>query len=910
MDSAWPWLHWGYLCMWTGALAVTYHPPLHGKWVFLAFRVALAVSELAPHLAALHALIGWALWLYSPLTATGLGRIGLVAHGFVAAALLRCVVLSSYAKRAVDRCSEASSPSVRAALPTPSLLSAKLLTYAALPFPLVASGVDVVRNIHYATLDEVRNTPPRYKPYKKLDVYTAASAPHPAAVLDPAVAANAPRPVVLYVHGGGWHSGSKDIHGATLCSSLALAGFVAVNANYAMHSAPTLHDGLAFPAQLIDVKRALRWIKDNIAGHGGDPDFVVVIGGSAGGHLAAELALTPHRKDLQPGFEGYDLRVQGFVSYYGVLDVSNASGLINKGFYLFCKYTLMRVSKADAPELWDLASPYCQITAAAPPGLLIHGDSDNLVELPFSELFAARYAQVTGKPCPLIVLPGAAHAFDVFATIRTFYASHAVHRFILSLWESSMSPASSPSAIPPPSHTPGTPSVVRAARGEGIPPGVLLTVACLYLCAGVLVLGVITLSLLLFPLLLALKVDGLLSWPWPTVFLPALAMTCMCTCRGIRIRGLGVLVRVSGAVSASLVLLLALPAAIATAAATSYSYRYYSGWNLVSATSAAMALFAWVASLLVALRVDGASHLAWAAPALALAYIPVTLLVIWPLQWRRIIHALLFQLLSVGLDTSDRAVTGASITFLLQSSPAIGRLLSFVIVDILATWVALIATVAYKLRHPAAYSLRAAFIPLWIGVPLFVVSFALWIMAVSYTLAALDRSIQAQRAAAADADASGPPTLSVRALEALAPASPYELPLTADAPDTCVICLEDLVDGEPSRRLPCSHVFHADCIAEWVARKAECPTCRGALSPPSESDAESEAEYDADVARDAGADDAPGAQHDVPVDTGAAGGAEGSDSPQASPQHASPAPALASLDLGLSSDDDVLAPLL
>ncbi|OOK65057.1 alpha/beta hydrolase fold family protein [Mycobacterium kansasii] len=55
-----------------------------------------------------------------------------------------------------------------------------------------------------------------------------------------------------------------------------------------------------WPAHIVDVKRALAWVKENIAAYGGDPDFVAISGGSAGGHLSALAALTPNEPRFQP----------------------------------------------------------------------------------------------------------------------------------------------------------------------------------------------------------------------------------------------------------------------------------------------------------------------------------------------------------------------------------------------------------------------------------------------------------------------------------------------------------------------------------------------------------------------------------------------------------------------------------
>ena len=86
---------------------------------------------------------------------------------------------------------------------------------------------------------------------------------------------------------------------------MARNGWLVVSINYRL--APRAK----FPAQLLDCKRALAWVKRNIHMFGGDANFIIAAGESAGGHLAALVGLTAHDKSLQPGFEDQELNVQG-----------------------------------------------------------------------------------------------------------------------------------------------------------------------------------------------------------------------------------------------------------------------------------------------------------------------------------------------------------------------------------------------------------------------------------------------------------------------------------------------------------------------------------------------------------------------------------------------------------------------
>ena len=127
-------------------------------------------------------------------------------------------------------------------------------------------------------------------------------------------------PVLFQVHGGAWMVGMKEGQAETTMAHLAERGWVIVTTNYRLSPRST------WPDHIVDVKKALAWTKANIAEYGGDPDFVAITGGSAGGHLASLAALTPNLADFQPGFEDADTTVQAGVPFYGVYDFVNRHG--------------------------------------------------------------------------------------------------------------------------------------------------------------------------------------------------------------------------------------------------------------------------------------------------------------------------------------------------------------------------------------------------------------------------------------------------------------------------------------------------------------------------------------------------------------------------------------------------------
>ena len=112
-------------------------------------------------------------------------------------------------------------------------------------------------------------------------------------------------PVLLQVPGGAWMVGNKRGQAHPLMSHLAELGWICVAINYRLSPRST------WPDHIVDVKRAIAWTKQHIAEYGGDPDWIAITGGSAGGHLSSLAALTPNDSRFQPGFEDADTRVQG-----------------------------------------------------------------------------------------------------------------------------------------------------------------------------------------------------------------------------------------------------------------------------------------------------------------------------------------------------------------------------------------------------------------------------------------------------------------------------------------------------------------------------------------------------------------------------------------------------------------------
>ncbi|MFC6697508.1 alpha/beta hydrolase [Nocardioides daphniae] len=233
-------------------------------------------------------------------------------------------------------------------------------------------------------------------------------------------------PVLLQVHGGGWTIGAKENQGVPLMQHMASLGWVCVAINYRL--APRA----PFPAQIIDVKRAIAWIKEHVAEYGGDPDYVVVTGGSAGGHLASLAALTPNAPEFQPGFEDADTSVQAAAPIYGVYDFAGATGLrsaIAMRDRFLGPRVLLRSYDAE-PELFEAGSPILRINDCAPDFFVVHGAADSLVDVGQARLFVEALKRRSRAHVVYAELPGAQHAFDLFNTTRTSHMVRALANYL------------------------------------------------------------------------------------------------------------------------------------------------------------------------------------------------------------------------------------------------------------------------------------------------------------------------------------------------------------------------------------------------------------------------------------------------------------------------------------------------
>lgn len=335
----------------------------------------------------LGALNEWVGWLGLGLaSASWLGLVALVANGRhartpIAAALAELIT----------------SPPVLA-IPYARLLN---------PFPLRIARARIVRNVEYANIEGRR---------LRLDVHLPA---HRETL----------RPAIVQIHGGAWVLGDKREQGVPLLAQLSNRGFVGFNVNY------RLSPGATFPDHLVDIKRAIAWVKAHAADYGVDPRFAAVTGGSAGGQLAAMAALTAGVERFQPGFEGADTTVQAAVPLYGIYDLTDRAHRHAPGFRdALLGPLVIKARFADEPQKFDDASPITHVNAGAPPFFVIHGDHDTMAPLEDAREFVAALRRVSQQPVLFAEIAGGQHAFDVFVSPRSLPVIEGVGLFLEHLY--------------------------------------------------------------------------------------------------------------------------------------------------------------------------------------------------------------------------------------------------------------------------------------------------------------------------------------------------------------------------------------------------------------------------------------------------------------------------------------------
>jgi acetyl esterase/lipase len=231
-------------------------------------------------------------------------------------------------------------------------------------------------------------------------------------------------PVLVQIPGGAWMIGMRRPQAYPLMSYLADRGWVCVSVGYRVSPVHT------WPDHIVDVKRALAWVKEHIAEYGGDPEFVAITGGSAGGHLASLAALTPDDLSWQPGFEEADTSVKAAVPIYGRYDWFTTEGEGRREFIEILEKYVVKKSFREHRQTYLDASSITRVHSDAPPFFVLHGTFDSLIPVQEARDFVHELRDVAKAPVLYAELPYAQHAFDMYGSSRGHQTAEAVARFL------------------------------------------------------------------------------------------------------------------------------------------------------------------------------------------------------------------------------------------------------------------------------------------------------------------------------------------------------------------------------------------------------------------------------------------------------------------------------------------------
>ena len=231
-------------------------------------------------------------------------------------------------------------------------------------------------------------------------------------------------PLIIWIHGGGWQSGSKE-NPLPVRLGFVEKGYAVASINY------RLSGEAVFPAQIEDCKAAVRWLRANAVKYGLDPEHFGAWGSSAGGHLAGLLGTSGGVVELEGSVGGnleYSSRVQAVCDYYGPADLTRllvtvpglpgaAGGAVSK------LLGALDQSKARA------ASPLTYISRDDPPFFIVHGDADHTVPVSQSQILYDALRQ-GGVEASIKIIKGAGHggaefsSIDMAAQVASFFDPH------------------------------------------------------------------------------------------------------------------------------------------------------------------------------------------------------------------------------------------------------------------------------------------------------------------------------------------------------------------------------------------------------------------------------------------------------------------------------------------------------
>ena len=212
-----------------------------------------------------------------------------------------------------------------------------------------------------------------------------------------------PVPGIVWICGGGWLEMSTCAHLAYL-TELARCGFVVASVQY------RTSNEAKFPAQLMDVKAAIRYLRAHAARYHLDPERMGVMGESAGGHLTAMAALTGKEKAFDQGdYLEYSSEVQASCPWYVPTDVTKMPVDIPRDMQAAPESLLIGMNAALHMEEALKACPVSYVTEDAPPFLILHGMNDHTVPFQQGEILHDAL-EAKGNDVTLLAIEEADHA--------------------------------------------------------------------------------------------------------------------------------------------------------------------------------------------------------------------------------------------------------------------------------------------------------------------------------------------------------------------------------------------------------------------------------------------------------------------------------------------------------------------
>lgn len=195
-------------------------------------------------------------------------------------------------------------------------------------------------------------------------------------------AGDGPFPAIVFIHGGGWYLGDRSAYRDSI-QEAAKRGYVAATVSYRLmrfdaKQKDTTRATPIFPAQVHDVKAAVRWLRANAAKYHIDPERIGATGASAGGHLSLMLGLTDEHAKLEGegGHPEQSSRIQAVVNVFGPTEMASAQ---KKSTLHFLFRLFLDGTPEEAAETYKAASPLTYVSSDDPPVLTLQGDLDPIV---------------------------------------------------------------------------------------------------------------------------------------------------------------------------------------------------------------------------------------------------------------------------------------------------------------------------------------------------------------------------------------------------------------------------------------------------------------------------------------------------------------------------------------------------